>query len=204
MMSRATSKVEDSSPTSNDGAAAQKILSWWKIARTVVLAMLLVVPLLVYLEFKKQPNSGRARNGALAQSGTRRSAHAAFDLSRTVVPRNQILSGGPPKDGIPALSQPQFVAGKNATYLAPQDHIIGVTQGGAARAYPLSAFSRENRRVEDHIAGKRVVVEFLPDAKSLRVAEAEEGVEWMYSLWFAWYAMHPETEVFMPSETLPR
>ena len=33
-------------------------------------------------------------------------------------------------------------------------------------------------------------------APLVRVVEAHPNVQWMYSLWFAWYAMHPETEVY--------
>ena len=342
----------------DDGGAPQRTFSWWRIACAVVLAMLLVVPALLYLELGSHRPVGRDGNRAFAQQGSARRMPAAFDLAQVTVPRDQIFSGGPAKDGIPALSQPQLIAGKVASYLAPQDRIIGVVSGdharayplkilnyheivndslgpvpvaitycplcdsaavfdrrtvlgerefgvsgllynsnvlmydrsgkndslwsqlkaagisgpganqglkllpldltswskwlgrypdtlvlstetghnrnyalspygsyfendrlmfpaqptsdrlpvkervlgvwsgNAVRAYPLSAFSRENRVAEGRIDGKRLVVEYLPDAGSLRVAEAEHGVEWMYSLWFAWYAMHPETEVF--------
>ena len=32
-----------------------------------------------------------------------------FMLDNAIVPREEILSGGPPKDGIPALLEPKFV-----------------------------------------------------------------------------------------------
>lgn len=74
--------------------------------------------------------------------------------------------------------------------------MIGVVLGKDARAYPESAFSRRKNRAEEEICGKKVVVEFNPDAHSLRVVEADDGVQWMYSLWFAWYAFRPETTSF--------
>jgi len=33
---------------------------------------------------------------------------AGFDLSNSLVPKDQILSGGPPPDGIPAILSPKF------------------------------------------------------------------------------------------------
>ncbi|MBW2699149.1 MAG: hypothetical protein JRE70_21885, partial [Deltaproteobacteria bacterium] len=33
-----------------------------------------------------------------------------FDLSNAAIPIEEILPGGPPRDGIPALSHPRFVA----------------------------------------------------------------------------------------------
>lgn len=84
--------------------------------------------------------------------------------------------------------------------LPTKEKVLGVWTQNAARAYPLSAFSRDRTRVEDTIGGRRIVIEFLngenADAKSLRVAQADAGVQWMYSLWFAWHAFRPETEVF--------
>ncbi|NOZ38799.1 MAG: DUF3179 domain-containing protein [Planctomycetes bacterium] len=80
--------------------------------------------------------------------------------------------------------------------LPAKEKILGVRAGDKVRAYPRSIFSEQRRRVEDQLDGKHLVVEFDPATESLRVVEADEGVTWMYSLWFSWYAMHPETEVF--------
>jgi hypothetical protein len=40
-----------------------------------------------------------------------------FDLSRHAVPVEEIVRGGPPKDGIPAIVEPAFVAAREATFL---------------------------------------------------------------------------------------
>ena len=79
--------------------------------------------------------------------------------------------------------------------LPTKEKVLGVLAGGKMRAYPRSAFSEQRPRIEDQLDGRRLVVEFNPAADSLRVVEADEGVTWVYSLWFSWYAMHPETEV---------
>ena len=42
-----------------------------------------------------------------------------FDLFRHSVPADQILDGGAPKDGIPAILQPQFVSASDAASLCP-------------------------------------------------------------------------------------
>ncbi|MDA0831754.1 MAG: hypothetical protein O3A29_00610, partial [Planctomycetota bacterium] len=39
-------------------------------------------------------------------------------------------------------------------------------------------------------------IEYDIDAGSMRVSEADDGLQWMYSFWFAWYALHPETDVY--------
>jgi hypothetical protein len=80
--------------------------------------------------------------------------------------------------------------------LPTKERVLGVWTDGASRAYPVSAFGRGPKRIVEKIGSKRVVIEYVPAAETLRVLEADEGVEWMYSLWFAWHAFRPETEVF--------
>ena len=53
-----------------------------------------------------------------------------FDLSNASLPREQILSGGPPRDGIPALSNPEMIPAEAADYLQPDDRIIGISLKG--------------------------------------------------------------------------
>jgi hypothetical protein len=47
-----------------------------------------------------------------------------------------ITSGGPPKDGIPPIDQPRFVAAGEADFLGVDDVVFGLVHGGEARAYP--------------------------------------------------------------------
>lgn len=61
-----------------------------------------------------------------------------FDFSKHSIPTNQIYSGGPPRDGIPAILKPKFVTAKEAsTFLEDEDTVLGMEMGGEARAYPL-------------------------------------------------------------------
>ena len=61
-----------------------------------------------------------------------------FKLDNAIVPPEQILAGGPPKDGIPAILEPQFIPPDKATYLQNSDQVIGVRIDGRARAYPIN------------------------------------------------------------------
>jgi Protein of unknown function (DUF3179) len=49
----------------------------------------------------------------------------------------EIQWGGVRKDGIPALTNPRHVPGRTATYLTPDELVLGVVIRGEARAYPL-------------------------------------------------------------------
>ena len=82
--------------------------------------------------------------------------------------------------------------------LTNKEPVLGVWTAGAAKAYTLSAFEDRSETVRDELDGQQVTVKYDPGAKSLRVVEADDGVQWMYALWFAWYAFHPQTEVYRP------
>ena len=72
-------------------------------------------------------------------------------------PLNLILSGGPPKDGIPALTNPAFAA--DATYLFDEDLVLGVVINGVARAYPHN-IGWWHEIVNDEIGGEFISVTF--------------------------------------------
>ena len=52
-------------------------------------------------------------------------AGPSFDLSNATIPTHQIRAGGPPKGGIPALTDPTAVPADRARYLRPDDRVIG-------------------------------------------------------------------------------
>jgi hypothetical protein len=49
---------------------------------------------------------------------------------------DNMTSGGPPKDGIPPIDEPQFVAAAGAGFLNDDDVVFGIMRDGQARAYP--------------------------------------------------------------------
>ncbi|MFC1467385.1 hypothetical protein ACFLQY_01645 [Verrucomicrobiota bacterium] len=53
-----------------------------------------------------------------------------FDLSNSKVDVGDIFSGGAPRDGIPALNQPEFIRAHRANYLSREDRMPGLTING--------------------------------------------------------------------------
>ena len=84
-----------------------------------------------------------------------------FDLSNSILPAEQILHGGPPRDGIPALSEPKMIRAEQASYLQPGARVIGIVIGDEARAYPVPILNW-HEIVNDEIAGKHVAVTYCP------------------------------------------
>lgn len=84
------------------------------------------------------------------------------DFSIASVDPSEILSGGPPKDGIPAIDEPEFVDAEAASrWLHDDEPVIVVTQNGQTRAYPLQILIY-HEIVNDTLGGRAIAVTFCP------------------------------------------
>jgi hypothetical protein len=84
------------------------------------------------------------------------------DFSKHIVPYREVFSGGPPKDGIPAIDEPKFVSVKVAdSWLKPVEPVILVEVGQEARAYPLQILIW-HEIVNDTVGGLPLTITFCP------------------------------------------
>ena len=83
------------------------------------------------------------------------------DFDEHSVPLGEISSGGPGKDGIPAVDAPRFVAVSEVDYLEVREPVVQLELGGEARAYPLQILIW-HEIVNDRIGGTPVAVTFCP------------------------------------------
>jgi thiol-disulfide isomerase/thioredoxin len=84
------------------------------------------------------------------------------DFSRHTVPYSDILSGGPPKDGIPAIDEPVFIPVEDAdAWLDDPEPVILVRIDGDARAYPIQILMW-HEIVNDTLGDVPVTVTFCP------------------------------------------
>ena len=93
--------------------------------------------------------------------GLGKSPATHFDLTRHSVPLDQIVDGGPGKDGIPAILNPRFVSISEAAFLLDADRVLGLKLGAEAKAYPIKILNW-HEIVNDTINGKPVVVTYCP------------------------------------------
>ena len=84
-----------------------------------------------------------------------------FDFSRHSIPLEEILSGGPPKDGIPAILKPKFVAAEKGDFLKADDRILGIFYNGEAKAYPIKILNW-HEIVNDIVGGKPALITYCP------------------------------------------
>ncbi len=84
------------------------------------------------------------------------------DWTRHTIDYSEILSGGPPRDGIPSIDAPKFISPEEASsWLRAQEPVIALQVDGEARAYPLQILIW-HEIVNDVIGGVPVAVTFCP------------------------------------------
>ncbi|MDH3980748.1 MAG: DUF3179 domain-containing protein [Gammaproteobacteria bacterium] len=84
-----------------------------------------------------------------------------FDLADALVPASKILSGGPQRDGIPAIDTPRFVTARAASFLKQDQRVLGIRHNGVSKAYPITILSW-HEIVNDRFAGDPVAVTYCP------------------------------------------
>jgi hypothetical protein len=99
---------------------------------------------------------------ALAVAATGEAITLRTDTSKALIPLDEIISGGPPPDGIPAIDRPAFVnAAEAAGWLVPREPVLALQVKGDARAYPLQILMW-HEIVNDVVSGVPVTVTFCP------------------------------------------
>jgi hypothetical protein len=84
-----------------------------------------------------------------------------FAVSNATIQIDDILSGGPPRDGIPAIDHPRFIAPSDAGFMLNDDEVVSVTVGEETRAYPLRILVW-HEIVNDEIGGQPIAVTYCP------------------------------------------
>ena len=83
-----------------------------------------------------------------------------FALEPAAIPVSDIRSGGPPRDGIPALDHPEAAPPHRGDW-DDSERVIGVVVGGEARAYPI-ALLEWHELVNDTLGGRPILVSWCP------------------------------------------
>ena len=99
----------------------------------------------------------------------------ATDFSMASVPLSEIVSGGPPKDGIPAIERPRFeTADAAGRWLGELDPILIVEIDGSVKGYPLGILIW-HEIVNDELAGVPLTVTFCPLCNTALVFDGRLG-----------------------------
>lgn len=83
------------------------------------------------------------------------------DFSKTSIDFGSILSGGPPRDGIPSIDDPSFLPVTSASGLDEMEPVMSVVINGQARAYPLRIMIW-HEIVNDRLGDRAIAVTYCP------------------------------------------
>ncbi|MBL8819405.1 MAG: DUF3179 domain-containing protein [Planctomyces sp.] len=150
----------------------KNLIDLTQVTRTSFLALTLVLAVVLIGLWFRGDNSPEIDKTlefsaqALAQPQVRNGKD--FDLSITSIPADQILRGGPKKDGIPAISNPKFVPAGSGDFMKPNDRVIGVVVESKARAYPIRVLNY-HEIINDEINGVPIAITYCPLCDSVSV-----------------------------------
>lgn len=84
------------------------------------------------------------------------------DGTKYIVHPSKLLSGGPPKDGIPSIDKPKFVSAEEANkFLNDNELVLGISLNGDKRAYPFQILVW-HEIVNDIVGNKPVAITYCP------------------------------------------
>jgi len=113
--------------------------------------------------------------------GTPPAAPSDFRLAPLLVPAEDLVASGIPRDGLRPLREPHAVppaeldaldAGERGKLLVPDDLVAGIVVAGQARAYPLRVLNWHELAL-DTLGGRPIVVAFSPLAFGVRAFDRE-------------------------------
>ena len=92
------------------------------------------------------------------------------DFEKSAINFSEILSGGPPKDGIPSIDNPIFKAISQVKDIGENEPVISLQIDGKAKAYPLRIMMW-HEIVNDELSSKPITVTYCPLCNSAIVFE---------------------------------
>jgi hypothetical protein len=91
-----------------------------------------------------------------------------------LVDPDEIISGGPPPDGIPAIDEPTFLKVPDVDFLTDTEAVLALTLGGETRGYPIQILTY-HEIVNDTVGDVPVAVTYCPLCNSGLAFERQVG-----------------------------
>ncbi len=140
------------------------------LAVLIVAAGLILPSYVVWLQIRPMEGSPRRAAAGRPPRGRAEAMLGKFNLDGLLIPQQRILSGGPSKDGIPSLTEPDTVPVAEADFLAPDSRVVGVTVGGESRAYPINVLNW-HEAINDRLGQTDLAVIYCPLCDSVSVVD---------------------------------
>jgi hypothetical protein len=103
-----------------------------------------------------------------------------------------------PYQGYESSSRLMFDVNLKGSKYHPKEKIIGIELGGKAKAYAFSELSRARSPVKDIFNKIPIQIHYDRKTKTAVIKDGKNNeLPSVVGFWFAWYAFHPTTKVFV-------
>jgi hypothetical protein len=133
-----------------------------KVVSVAALSIIGIILSLILIISAMNINSVSVANSITNTGSINKTSTAEKKEENNIVPLDQIVSGGPPPDGIPSIDKPKFISIQEADkYLEDSELVLGLNINGDIRAYPLQILVW-HEIVNDKVGGIPVAVTYCP------------------------------------------
>ncbi len=113
----------------------------------------------IFLSCEENDNSAPRNPGGPNQSSG--NSGASNQSTGWLIPQSEVIDGGPGKDGIPALENPELIFTGQVDYLSDDDLVLGYKNGNDIRAYPHPILDW-HEIINDQIGNDKVAITYCP------------------------------------------
>ncbi|MES9818437.1 MAG: DUF3179 domain-containing protein [Candidatus Thiodiazotropha sp.] len=83
----------------------------------------------------------------------------------------------------------------------PKERVLGLEVNGAYKAYPFIELSKTDGLIEESLAGQQLTVKYDMQNQTANAYDLSgDLLPSTTAFWFAWYAFHPQTEIFRATD----
>lgn len=150
------------------------------MARLAPIAAVLAMAAVACAGESDRPASARSVEVAQVAASPREEGPSALKdmldqrLPRPLVDPGEVISGGPPPDGIPAIDKPRFERAGDVDWIDEDEPVLAFELDGEARAYPVQILTW-HEIVNDTVAGVPVAITYCPLCNSAVAFERRLG-----------------------------
>lgn len=102
-----------------------------------------------------------------------------------------------PYEGYDTSNKLFFPVNQENNELDRKEKVVGIQLGDTFKAYPLSILKKKKNIIEDVIEGNKIIIKLNKSENSATITDNNGQLIPSTTLfWFAWYAFHPDTEVY--------
>ena len=80
----------------------------------------------------------------------------------------------------------------------PKEEVLGIEIGSQFKVYPFIELEKSSAKFSETVNGLLIIIQYDSINRSASITDQKgKQLPSVSTFWFAWYAFHPETEVYV-------